>query len=369
MEVKLYLRMLQRGWWLVVVTALAALNVALVVAYLQTPLYRTSARFVVSPNASLTSGRDVITSLEALDKPSIVSTYAEVLNSDRIYRQAVETLQVDADLFEDYQVSTVVLPDTTILQLSVAGPQPQLTALLANHIGQQAIDYIHALNQVYEIGFLDPAAVPTTPFSPQPLRDAGLALALGLVLGAGLAILREQLRIPLDALRQTTMLDGASAAYSRRYFLRRLEDEIGNPQNMPMALGLVHLHGLGDMIERLPLPVVQHLLRQVTRTLRKELRGSDVVGRWEEATFSILLPVTPDKAAMHTLDRIRIALDQPQTLYEGGERVQLAPVMGVAAYTSQETSQHFIERAQQALASAQQQHMPIAFYSAGTTLT
>ena len=56
MEAKLYFRMLQRSWWILVVTALAAVVAALVVDYLTAPTYEAKARLIVAPSASLISG-------------------------------------------------------------------------------------------------------------------------------------------------------------------------------------------------------------------------------------------------------------------------------------------------------------------------
>ncbi len=92
MEFRIYLRMLQQGWWLIALSALAALALSLVSLYQDTPLYRTSARFIVSPTTAITYERDIIYSLDTLDQRSIISTYAEVLNSDRMYHDVAAAL-------------------------------------------------------------------------------------------------------------------------------------------------------------------------------------------------------------------------------------------------------------------------------------
>lgn len=329
MELQLYLRMLWRGWWIIALTALAALNIALAVSYQATPMYRTSARLIVSPNVALISGdREMIDSLEALDKRSIISTYAEMLDSNRIYSEAAASLQIDLEDLRNYTRSTVVLPDASILELSIEGPDPQISTLLANTVGQQAIDYITGLYQVYEIDFIDPATVPTRPFSPDPVRDAGLALALGLVVGAVLALLRAHLLIPLEAFQKIRMIDSVSSVYTRRYFLRQLEKELAQNNSEALSLGLIQLDGLRDLIETLPQAVIQRLLRQVTKTLQRELRGSDIVGRWDDTIFAVLLPFTPGTAATRTLERVRQALSEPFELDRDGEFVLLQPHIG-----------------------------------------
>ncbi|MFQ5409268.1 MAG: Wzz/FepE/Etk N-terminal domain-containing protein, partial [Anaerolineales bacterium] len=132
MELRMYVRLLVRGWWIVVLTTLAALNIALVASLYATPLYRATARFLVSPNPALISSKDEINSLQALDKRTTVSTYAEVLNSGRLYNETLTALQIDAADVIDYSAAAVVLPETSVLELNVVGTDPQLVAQIAN---------------------------------------------------------------------------------------------------------------------------------------------------------------------------------------------------------------------------------------------
>lgn len=354
MELRIYLRLLQRGWWIIALTTLSAVNISLIASYMDTPMYRARARFLVSPSPTIVSGRDVVTSLEALDKRSIVSTYAEFLNSRRIYNEVARELVFDGVDLGAYEISTVVLPDANILELIVEGPNPEAAALLANVIGAHAIQAISDIYLVYEISFLDPAIMPDEPYSPNPLQDAALALGLGLVAGAGLAILSEQIRIPLDAYRQRRSLDLASTAFTRRTIERRLEQELSSNPDGVLSLGLVELDGLHDLIDTLPQPVMQHVLRHVTNTLRKELRGNDLVGRWNELEFAVVMPATPGNGAARTLTRTLQALAQPVRIEQTGEMLPLKPYAGVVTYNGNETLSGLLARADKAL---QQSHL------------
>jgi diguanylate cyclase (GGDEF)-like protein len=350
MELRLYLRMLQRGWWIIVLSTLAALNVALVLAYTATPLYRASARFLVSPDPGLAeNSRDLVNSLQALDRRSIIATYAEVLSSNRLLTETGQQLGLAPETLTPYQVATVVLPEASILVLSVQGPDPVVAALLANNLGQQAIAYIRGLYQVFRIDFLDQAGVPLEPFQPQPLRDVSLAVLLGLAVGAVLAILSEQIRAPLDALRLRNRVDAASGAYTRRYFQRRMEETLLQHPGEMASLGLVELSGLHDLYDTLPLPVLHRILGQVTETLRKELRGNDLVGRWDNVRFAVFLPTTPTTAAQRTLQRIQQALARPVVLDPSGDEVRLEPRIGVGARLMDEALGVVIEQAEAAL--------------------
>jgi diguanylate cyclase (GGDEF)-like protein len=346
--------MLQRGWWMIVLAALVAVSVSLGLSYLATPQYQATASFIITPSATLTVGRDVVNSLDTLDRRSIVATYAEVMNSRRIYADALTLLQLEEGALEDYKVLAVVLPESSVLELDVSGPDPKMTADLANAIGNQAIRFSHGFSQVYDLNFLDTAAIPdpTKPVSPQPFRDAGLALLLGAAAGALLVILSEQIRIPLEAYRQRLRVDNMTGVYNARYFRTVLEAEVARRPEELMSVGIVELYGLHDLLETIPAVAAQRLLRTVTERLRNELRGNDSIGRWSDTSFIVLLPATPGTAANRTFDRIYQALVQPVLLEDYGATVNPDPRVGASVYSNDITSAELVQQAESALEQA-----------------
>src|SRR5688572_10247412 len=223
MEMRFYLRIIRRGWWLILIAALVAVNLSLVYSYYLTqPTYEAFARFIVSPDIQNIASGDLINSLEALDRRSIVSTYAEVLNSREIINGTMSLLGADPAQFNNYQTLVTVLPEANIIRFSVRGPDPEVAAILANSIGQNAIDFIQNLYVIYNIEFLDQAVVPSEPIEPKPIQNAGLALLVGTVAGIGLAIFRDQLSSTLDRLGERNKIDYESLAYTRPSFESRI---------------------------------------------------------------------------------------------------------------------------------------------------
>lgn len=352
METRLYFQMLQRGWWLILLAALVAVSASLGLSYLATPQYQATASFIITPSATLTVGRDVVNSLDTLDRRSIVATFAEVMNSRRIVTDAAASVGVNETMLEDYEILAVVLPESSVLELDISGPDPKLAADLANAIGAQAITFSRGFNQVYDLNFLDTAVVPEDPFSPQPLRDAGLALLLGAAAGALLVILSEQIRIPLEAYRQRARVDNLTGVYNARYFRTMLEDELARRPDDVLSVGIVELYGLHDLLETVPMSAAQRLLRTITDRLRKELRGNDVIGRWSETSFIVMLPATPGSAANRTFDRIYQSLVQSIPLPEYGVTINADPRVGGSVYSNDIKSTELVEQAESALEQA-----------------
>lgn len=362
-QLQLYFRMLKKGWWLIALAALAAFNIALLVAYNSKPMYRASARFIVSPGPSLLAGQDkeVVNSIEALDKRSIVSTYAEVLNSNSIYEATINNLGLDPVEFAEYTQSAVVLPDASVLELTVQGPDPEMVALLANEVGSQSIDYIEGLYLVYDINLLDPATPPTTPFSPQPARDAAVALILGAALGAVLAIVREYFKSPLDNLRRGMMADEESNSYNRRFVQKELGTLL-NASSESVSLGLVSIQNGEILREKLSFWQWRDLLRQFAELLRGELRGKDLVGRWDAAQFAVVLPDVDEETAVQMLESIHNKLTQPLTV--DGAPLDLQLKSGIATATGDEDVDGLIEQAEIAQKRAARGTTPIVLYNA-----
>lgn len=359
-----YFRVIQQAWWLIAVAALAAWTVSLGISYTSTPLYRASASLIVFPNASLTSSRDVVTSLDTLDKRSITSTYEDILNSERVFEETVKMLNLKMADASGYKRYTVVQADSNTINLVVEGPDPRLSAKLANGIGENSIRYIKGIYQVFDISFLDQAAPPSVRFQPQALRDGAIALGLGFLAGSLLAIIIEQLRVPLESLRKRSITDKITSAYTTRHFKNLLDQEMARSPAEPLSLALLELEGLQDVVDALPEGVLTSLMTGVTETLRRQLRGNDVIGRWGQTSYALMLPGTPGAAATRTMERIRMALVTPVKIGTTGEELLLAPCVGLTDRSDEnEPSSQIIERAEKALQRARQSEQKTVYAS------
>ncbi len=246
----------------------------------------------------------------------------------------------------------MVLPDSNVMEVYVSGPDAEITAQWANGVARTGIDYMKNLYQVYEINILDAAVVPTEPISPRPVRDLTLGAVLGLLVGVILAILRDQLRIPLEAYRQRRLIDTQSSAFNREHFETLLgeQTEKSAQEEGVYSLLMVKLNGLAEYYDTLPQQVLNRLLADVVGILKAGLRGNDSVGRWDDHTFSLLLPDTPVKAAETIKSRLLKALTPPMPLASLDEKISLQPAVGVAAYEKNATSEDVSLNALKAMA-------------------
>jgi len=208
-EIYQYLRMLRRGWWVIALSTLAAFNLALTLAYLETPQYRTSARFLLSPTANLPEYRDFMSAMNPLDDATLTATYAEILQSNYIFSRALTALRVEPDRVSDYNHQAVVLPQSNVLELSVTGSDPELIADIANMVGYQSVAYIEDVYPIFDLRVLDEAAAPSSPFTPNPKRDAMISAILGFALGVGILLAATKIQLVLESINETAAEEDA----------------------------------------------------------------------------------------------------------------------------------------------------------------
>lgn len=353
MEINLYLQSLRRGWWLILLTVLVSTIASLLISYFTPPVYQTVARFVVAPNPDIfSSSYDIVDSLDTLDRRSIVNTYKELLESPTIYRRDPNINDLGTAM-EDYIIVAAVIPETNILELTVEGPDALNVVLVADAIGNQAVTYINDLYPVYVFSVLDGAALPTEPIRPLPLQNAGLAVLFGGIVGLVLVFTKEQLQYTIDKFRERTIIDPVSSAYTRVYFERRLSEDMTQNPDGNLCVGIVNFRGLRDMADILPQNILDKLLNQLTQTLKEELRGRDIVGRWGATQLAVLLPSTPSSALESTFNRIKIRLSESMPLDVTGEMaVRPDPCIGVVSQVQFESDKELINRAMVAMEKA-----------------
>lgn len=353
MELNIYLQMLRRGWWLIVLTALIAITTSLGVSALVTPQYEVVARFIISPAAiDATNPGMVLQAVNTLNNQSVVETYAEVMNSNRVFDDALAFLQLQPAALKDYAYESAVLPGSTILELTVTGPDSQVAANLANALGSQTIDFTRRLNPVLNLDFLDSAEPTDIPSSPQPVRNAALAAILGVLSGLVLVFLREQFRASLETFRQRVNFDNETGVYTKKFFSRYVEDELSQHPDDVLSIGIVELNGLRDIVDTFPIAALQRVLQRITESLRKELRGNDIIGRWNGISFIVMLPNTPGVAANRIFERIFQTLSEPLKLEQYNLVINLDSHIGGAEYGNYITAEELFEKANSALEQA-----------------
>jgi receptor protein-tyrosine kinase len=196
-ELRDYLRVIRRRWMLIVACVLVVTGVAAVVTFNTTPLYESKARLFISTVDESTS-----TAYQGgLFATQRVASYADLVTGRELAQRVIDDLGLDVeakDLTE--QITATVVPETVILEISVQDPAPRRAQRIAKSASEQLKEFVSELetppgqsNAPIKATVVDSASLPEVPVSPKPLRNLGLGLVLGLLLGLGLAVMRELL--------------------------------------------------------------------------------------------------------------------------------------------------------------------------------
>jgi capsular exopolysaccharide synthesis family protein len=203
------LRAVARHWWLVVVATVASVGIAGVLTATAVPQYRSTLTFFVSA-----PGQGVTESYQGgLFSQQRVKSYAALLTGDRLASAIASSPGIDlpASAIRS-KISGRVVPDSVLLEVTVTDTDPHRARAIAAELARDFVVLVETLET--PPGARTPAATvsvvsgPTlnlTPVSPQPVRNLGVGLVLGLLLGVAAALARSALDVTIssaDQLRQ-----------------------------------------------------------------------------------------------------------------------------------------------------------------------
>ncbi|MBN1874059.1 MAG: diguanylate cyclase [Anaerolineae bacterium] len=334
MELKRYLQIIGKGWWLVLPAILLSISVGLFITYNQSPVYRTKATFIVSPNVIFSEDpNDVLRGLTYIGKrEGVMSTYVEIASSSTVRNAVYEELGLTKAQKAHLQVSSELLSSTNIIEISVESDDPALAQVVADAIGEQTTKYVKGLYEIYDMKPLDPAYLPSSPFKPQKTENLILATLLGAIIGIGAAFLLDYLGASGDVMG-LNILDSATGIYNRSYFLQRLSEELSRSKRhqRPLSLALMSVENL-DVVLDAQSHLRDEALRQVGVFMKQSLRTEDLVARFEDNTFALLFPDTTGSDAELLLQSLHTRIEWNVFELNNGAKLNLVPSSGIVTY-------------------------------------
>lgn len=167
----------------------------------------------------------------------------------------------------------------------------------------------------------------------------------------------RELNVERKRLRSESQSDSLTGLFNMRYFRLQLVDEFSRSQryNRPITLLMIDVDHFKAYNDRNGHPAGDIVLKEVSRILVRNVRGTDIVARYGGEEFVVLLPETPLDAGASVAEKIRKATEEhyfPFAGNQGSDRVTLS--VGVASYPDvQVTSdQDLIEASDKALYAA-----------------
>ena len=149
----------------------------------------------------------------------------------------------------------------------------------------------------------------------------------------------EQVPALLNALlveryRELIIKDDQTESYNRRYFDRFLSEEVYRAHRYRTSLSLIFLDmdNLKEINNRYGHSMGSKALREVSRRLVSEIRGSDKLFRYGGDEFCVVLPETDLRGACDLSERLRASLASRSFLVDDTPGMLLTASFGVASY-------------------------------------
>ncbi|MCL8249807.1 polysaccharide biosynthesis tyrosine autokinase [Aeromicrobium fastidiosum] len=198
MDLRDYLRLGRSQWNVILVCGLLLVAISALLTWRTTPQYASSARLFVSTQGSTDDTQANQGGQFSLQR---VKSYADLLNGQAIARRVVDELDLDqSPKALASQISASSKLDTVILTVTVTDPDPKRARVLADAVANVFVSYVAELETppgkdqaTIKATVVDQASLPTTPVSPNAMRNLALGLVLGLAIGVAIAVLRETL--------------------------------------------------------------------------------------------------------------------------------------------------------------------------------
>lgn len=193
-----YFRVAKKRWRFVVVPVLACLLAALVYTYSQPSRYTAQSQVFVSFSAAQTTTE---LNAGATYVQRQVASYTSLVGAERVLKPVVEDLGLDmnADQLRN-QVTAESPANTVLIHISATSEEPVLAARTADAVAESLAKEVSELEtpegaaaSPVRLEVVRSAAVPTAPSAPSLRLNLAVALITGLMLGAGLAALRQAL--------------------------------------------------------------------------------------------------------------------------------------------------------------------------------
>lgn len=198
MNLREFITLIRRRWVTVLATASLVLLGVVVYTLAQTPLYQATTRLFVS-NPVAASASDLYQG-NRLSQERVLS-YTQLITGETLADRTIERLNLNmtASTLRSH-ITAKSKPNTVLIEVSVLDESPLQARDIANALSDEFVVMARELETPStgappdaRVVIEQRAKVPTSPVIPKTTRNYAVGLFLGILLGIGLAVVRELL--------------------------------------------------------------------------------------------------------------------------------------------------------------------------------
>lgn len=194
-----YAKVLRNRWITVAVTILVTVLGAVAYTLMTTPVYEANTRLFVSTSTGGSSGADLYQG-NRLSQERVIS-YAELLKGETLAQRTIDKLDLDMSAQQlRGNTKAKAKPDTVLIDVGVLDESPVRARDIANALSDEFVVMVRELETEEDGAKPDArvvveqrASIPAHPVSPKKFRNLVGGIGLGVLLGVGLAFLRDLL--------------------------------------------------------------------------------------------------------------------------------------------------------------------------------
>jgi capsular polysaccharide biosynthesis protein len=191
-----FLQVLLRRVWLIVLVTTFLTGSTLGFTWVQTPTYEASTKIIIGQKSRANSTFNLEGDVAGLQ--GLTATMTQAVTTRPIAQATVKQLDSPTVSAEELleNLSAQEDPGTMFIDVSYTDSDPKRAQLIANTVSQVFSEQVSKVSinaNAVTATVWEPAVLPETPVSPDPLRNAIVALILGILLGVGSAFVVEYL--------------------------------------------------------------------------------------------------------------------------------------------------------------------------------
>ncbi|WP_082570068.1 polysaccharide biosynthesis tyrosine autokinase [Mycobacterium sp. Root135] len=227
MNLQDFAKLLRSRWMTICATVVVAILGGVAVTLLTTPLYEATTRLFVSATAGTTANEAYQGNRYSQER---VLSYTELLKGETLAQRTIDKLGLSISSAELQQnIKASAKPDTVLIDVSVTDVSPTQARDIANALSDEFVVMVRELETPEQSGVPDSrvvveqrASLPERPVTPKPVRNISISLAFGLLLGVGIAVLRDLLdntikdRQPFEEITGVSVVGSIPADKERR---------------------------------------------------------------------------------------------------------------------------------------------------------
>jgi polysaccharide biosynthesis transport protein len=200
-----YVRILRKSWASILAFVVVGIGAGVALTLATTKVYEASSQLFVYVPGSSSDGSLGAAGTYAQQQVQSLTTYATNTNiidgARKLAAHKSSNLMAGVDTAQFMnEVSADAPLNKTLINLHVSDANPDRAALLANELAKYMSTYLPSKvlkdaqgNSVITVGIPHYATVPASPVTPNKVLNIGLGLVVGLLIGVGVAVLREVL--------------------------------------------------------------------------------------------------------------------------------------------------------------------------------